>query len=435
MKYTTRPIAWPPRIAALLILLHGLSLPLTASALESEVHVYGTLLPFAENTGTSGPTAPGLSPAAGGATQVPGSAYTGIALPNRLRMTSGTSNLGFKGSLQLSERLRVIWQVESAVSLDGDGPNTLAGRNTGVGLAGSFGTVFYGSWDTPYKYPNLFIGPVRGLNPFDDNIAGNPGFNVPATTTQTGRSSARADAAFSRRQGNSVQYWTPVLYGLSGRVAYSFAEGTTPSTATAPSIAPDLFSALLTYERGPFGIRYGYELHRDYFGLAQLGGSPGGTLTNPSSSDSGQEIVAWFALPTGTKLTAVYERLAYDTREKTAGAVDHYGRDAWFALAQQRFGDHQLWVSYGQATAGSCTVAGGGPCTANGLGATQLAAGYVYSLGANADVYAAYYQLANERSASYAAFPPMGTVAPGATTRGFGLGFLYTFDASWKFPL
>ena len=201
--------------------------------------------PSLDHVKTSGATAPGLSPANGGATQVAAAAYTGDLgnLPARNRMTSGTSNLGFRGSYKVNDDLKIIWQIESAVSPDGDAPNSLTSRNSCLGLEGSWGRVFYGNWDTPYKYPLLFVGALRGLNPFDNALTANPGFNVPGTTTQSGRVNAAADAAFNRRQGNSVQYWSPVVNGFSGRVAYSVNEGKTTATATVPSVSPDLWSA------------------------------------------------------------------------------------------------------------------------------------------------------------------------------------------------
>ena len=58
-----------------------------------------------------------------------------------------------------------------------------ASRNSAVGLAGNFGTLFWGQWDTPYYYAAVFVGPIRGLNPFDNAVTGNPGFNIPVVTT------------------------------------------------------------------------------------------------------------------------------------------------------------------------------------------------------------------------------------------------------------
>lgn len=403
--------------------------PALLAAQASETQIYGTFLPFVDHIKTSGATAAGLSPATGGATQVAASAYTGDAgnLPARNRMTSGTSNLGFRGSYKIADDLKIIWQIESAVSPDGDAPNSLTSRNSCLGLEGSWGRVFYGNWDTPYKYPILFVGALRGLSPFDNALTANPGFNVPGTTTQNGRVNGKADAAFNRRQGNSIQYWSPDLNGFSGRVAYSVNEGTTTATATAPSISPELYSLLLSYKKGAFSISYGFEQHKDYFGLAQLGGSAGATLTNTSSKDVGHELVASFAFATGTKVSAIVERLAYDTDDTVVGKVNHYERDAWYLLVQHRWAKHQLFGAYGKAAAGSVKVVGGGPATTNGLGGTQWSAGYTYSLSKSADLYTSVYGMTNERSASYALFPPVGTVAPGASTTGFGLGMLYTF--------
>jgi predicted porin len=407
----------------------AMAFPCLAFAQATPVQIYGTFNPMVDNIKTSGATQPGLSPATGGATMVAATAYTGDLgnLPARNRMTSGTSNIGFKGSYKVNDDVKVIWQIESAVSPDGDAPNAWTSRNSCLGLETTWGTVFYGIWDTPYKYPILFVGPLRGLSPFDDAIIANPGFNVPGTTTQTGRANTAADAAFNRRQGNSIQYWTPNLNGFSARVAYSVNEGKTTATATVPSVSPTLWSALLSYKAGAFNISFGHEEHSNYFGLAQMGGSTGATATNATSKDTGNEVVAAYAFSTGTKISAIVEKLTYDTDDTAVGRVNHYERNAFYVLLQQRWGAHQLFGSYGNANAGSATVVGGGPATANGLGGSQWSGGYVYSLSKTADLFVSAYGMNNERSASYALFPPVGRVAPGASTSGFGLGILYTF--------
>lgn len=411
-----------------------LALPAAGRALEGDVTIYGTLLPFLDNARVTGATGAGLSPANGGASMVPAAGYTGAGVPQRFRVTSGTSNLGFKGGLDvLGDDLQVFFQVESAISPDGDAPNAWASRNSAVGVKGKFGRAFAGSWDTPYKYPLLLIGAMRGLNPFDNGITANPGFNVPATITAGGRTGGKSDASFNRRQGNSFQYWTPVLYGFSARLAAGANETKTAATATAPGISPELYSALVTWTGGPAMISYGYERHQDYFGLAQLGGSAGATFTNRSSTDQGHEVVVQLKLPTETRIAGAAEYLAYRTSDRTAGGVDRYTRVAYWAIVQQRLGDHSLWASLGQADAGSCHLSGGAQCSAKGLGATAWSVGYLYSLAKAADVYVAYYETRDERSASYAVLPSPGTVAPGGDTRGLGVGILYTFAGTAKF--
>ena len=264
-------------------------LPCVVMADDSTVQIYGTLLPFFDNAKTTGAT---IGAPAGGPSQVAAGAYTGLNSPSRNRLTAGTPNIGFRGSEDLGGGLKAIFQVENQIPIDGDPapPGTWASRNSYVGLLGSFGIVFLGIWDTPYKWTTIAVGPLRGLNPFDyDNILENPGFNVPGTTTQSGRVGGKQDAAFSRRQGNSVQYWTPNWSGFSARIAYSANEGKT-AIAGGSTISPQIGSAAVAYESGPFVLRYAYEQHDDYFGMAQIGGSPGATATNSSSKDKANSI-------------------------------------------------------------------------------------------------------------------------------------------------
>ena len=109
--------------------------------------------------------------------------------------------------------------------------------------------------------------------------------------------------------------------------------------------------------------------------------------------------------------------------------MTEYERDSYYLLAEQTFGKNHVWVAYGSADKGTCTVAGGGSCSTNGLGATQTVLGYLYRFDKTLDLYASYYKLENEASASYAAFPPVvgGGTKPGADTTGMGFGMLYSF--------
>jgi predicted porin len=421
---------------ALLLTAGGLLVSVPALAQEGEVSLYGNLHPFLDNFRTHGATSEGLSPETGGASQVTVDDYTGENLPNRFRITSGTSHIGFRAELKLNKQISAFMQVESAVNPDGDHPvltSPWASRNSGVGLKGDYGTLFFGNWDTPYKHPTLFIGPLRGLNPFDNTLTGNPGFNVPGTTTQNGRASSRADAAFNRRQGNSIQYWTPKLVGLSARFAVSVNESRTRHTDFEPSISPILLSGLLSYEIGELAVHYGYERHMDYFGTNWVGGSPGATFTNPSSNDDAHEFLAWFTFPTRTRIAAIVERLTYRTDDTTAGAVDGYQRDAVYGAVQQHIGDHALWGALGVADEGRCTRVGQLPCTTNGLNGLQWSVGYTFSPAKWVDLYASYYEMRNGRSGTYALFPPVVPIAPGSTTTAFGLGIMFLFDVHWRF--
>ena len=424
------------RSSAIVLALGVLALPVPAWAQEGEVSLYGTLHPFLDNFRTSGATAPGLSPETGGASQVIADDYTGEDLANRFRISSGTSNIGFRGEIGIGKHIQAFFQVENAVNPDGDHPVLTApwaSRNSAVGLKGDYGTLFFGNWDTPYKYPTLFVGPLRGLNPFDNTLTGNPGFNVPGTTTQNGRASSRSDAAFNRRQGNSIQYWTPTFAGLSARLAVSVNEGRTRATDIEPSISPTLFSGLLSFKLGTFAAHYAYEKHLDYFGTNWVGGTPGASLTNKSSNDDAHELLAWYTAPTGTRLAAIVERLTYRTEDTVPGAIKGYQRDAFYVALQQHLGDHTLWGAFGIAGSGRCLRVGNQPCTTNGLNGTQWSVGYTYSPVKYVDLFASYYEMINGRSGTHTILPLVVPVAPGVTSHGFGIGILFTFDVTWKF--
>ncbi|MGH8771704.1 MAG: porin, partial [Burkholderiales bacterium] len=117
-----------------------------AFAQGSNVTVYGTLNADFENVERDGATSP---PDAGNSfvpsSAVLGSPITGADLESRNRVSSNSSNIGFRGTEDLGNGLKAIFQLESSINLDAGGGN-LGGRNSNVGLTGAWGTVFYGQW-------------------------------------------------------------------------------------------------------------------------------------------------------------------------------------------------------------------------------------------------------------------------------------------------
>lgn len=407
--------------------------PPPSDAATPLVEIYGTLVPFVEYGSTFGASRPGTM----GATQV--TAYSGARAPGRFVLDMGTSNLGFRGGVDITDDVAVIWQVESGVMADGTPvANTIASRNSQVGVAGKWGTLFAGSWDTPFKWATLStVNPLRAgyISDYNGLLSG-PGFGIATVVTQPGRVNAAADASFERRQGNSVQYWSPTYEGVSARLAYSLDEGRTPSTPMAPSIDPSIFSASLAYDKGPVKLRYAFEAHFDYFGMSQQGGSPGATNTNSSSTDFGHRVVASYthAQPGfDTRVVGVFEFLSYKNDDTTSPtAVSEHSRAAYYGLVDQTlFGKNHVWFGFGQAADGSCALVGGGACSTNGLGASMGVLGYVYRFSKDMDFYAAGFRITNKASASYNTFTPLGgPAAPGSDVQGLGVGLVYQFSAT-----
>ncbi|TMQ10978.1 MAG: porin [Deltaproteobacteria bacterium] len=410
------------------------------------LEVYGTLVPFLEYIHTTSAT-PIQSPTAvaNGASQVAAAAYTGVNLPARFRMDPATSNIGFRGGLELMPNLSAVWQIESAAPLDAPaGANTWASRNSQIGLTGSWGTLFYGYWDTPYAWiTRSTVNPIRSGNVTDYNaIINNPGFGVASVVGQFTRAStamaqATPDAAFERRQGNAVQYWLPNISGFTGRLAYSVNEGRSTATATLPSIQPIVFGAAAAFDFGTIKLRDAYELHIDYFGMSQLGGSPAPTLTNRASNDWGNKVVVGYTSPVKgmeTRVVGILDYLSYKNKDTTPNANTAYTRASLYGLVDQAFGPHHVWLGGGKAFEGSCEKNGMMPgttatCTTAGLSATDIVLGYIYRVNKSFDIYAAYYRVSNDFAANYTGSPPVGPIAPGVMIESFGLGMLYTFSA------
>ena len=154
---------------------------------------------------------------------------------------------------------------------------------------------------------------------------------------------------------------------------------------------------------------------------------------NPSSKDEGNELAAIYQLG-NVKLSAAYERLKYRNDDSTLGKINQYTRDAWYATAQPRFGAHRMWVLYGQARKGSCSIVGGDSCSTSGLGAKEYALGYAYDFSKRTAFFAQFYGVKNEASASYGVFPSVppgaagnGGTAVGADTRAIGVGIQHLF--------
>ncbi len=396
-----------------------------AAHAESVVEMYGTVMPFVDNAKTTGatPGAPADRPS-----MLAASAYTGVNDLSRWRMTVGTTNWGFRGIEDLGPGLKAVWQLESGFQIDQNTGPGLGARNSKLGLQGGWGEFFLGQWDTPYKSISLAINPFRAGYIFDYTpIMGNPGMGVPATTTQFTRIGAKPDAAFDKRVGNSLQYWTPRWAGFSGRLGWSVAEGTGPVTAGGPVVRPQIYGVALQYDVGGLSVRYGWERHEDYFGMSQLGGSAAGTLANPTSRDNANKLVAIWRIG-NTRLALAAEELRYKNSDSTAAAVTEYKRRAYYVLLEQRFGNHRLWGSYSHADDGSCKRNGPLACTTHDLGADYWAVGWIYTFSKRTEVYVTYYRLNNKASGTYSPQPIVGaSIAPGADTVASGVGMIHYF--------
>lgn len=406
---------------------------LSATVLGATVTLYGTLNADAGTVERTGATvsATGLNSLVG----APG--LTPTNSPSRSILRSNSSNFGIRGTRNIAGGVSAVFQLESAVGADG-GASTLTGRDTFIGLSGSFGSVLYGgNIDSPYKRG------VQGKDPFfatgiatQKGILGSPGFNVTSVNAVAGSTiggnaagAQQQNAGFDTRLNNLVMYRSPVFAGFSGEIGYGMNE-----QKTTTGINPRVISALARYERGPWFASYAYEEREDVFGLNSLqsfvpGTGSTGTLFVPpagaTSKDSANKIGLGYRLLASTELLLVWENLKYTTN---TGAVREFERDAWVGSVNHRMGRHHAIASYSKADQGSCSLETGAACSTRGLGAEQWAVGYVFDWDPNTWLYAFWTRIRNEEAAAYN-FGVSGAPAAGvgADPQALALGIRYRF--------
>ena len=144
--------------------------------------------------------------------------YTSPRFDNRdnYELNSRASRLGFKGSEDLGNGLKAIYQAEFSVQTDGndggygqDGGDGWGGqRNTFIGLSSDWGTLLAGRHDTPAKV--AFYG--AGTEILSDSI-----LDLNRGNTLFARGSALAPiGVFSEyRADNAVAYVSPKLAGFT----------------------------------------------------------------------------------------------------------------------------------------------------------------------------------------------------------------------------
>ncbi|HEZ3137720.1 TPA: porin [Neisseria meningitidis] len=203
----------------------------------------------------------------------------------RTKISDFGSFIGFKGSEDLGEGLKAVWQLEQDVSVAGGGATRWGNRESFVGLAGEFGTLRAG------RVANQFDDASKAIDPWDSN-------NVVAS--QLGIFKRHDDMPVS------VRYDSPEFSGFSGSVqfvpaqnsksAYTPAHFVQQTPQSQPTLVPavvgkpgsDVYYAGLNYKNGGFAGNYAFKyakhanVGRDAFELFLLGsGSDEAKGTDP----------------------------------------------------------------------------------------------------------------------------------------------------------
>ncbi|HGP4552710.1 TPA: porin [Neisseria meningitidis] len=192
----------------------------------------------------------------------------------RTKISDFGSFIGFKGSEDLGEGLKAVWQLEQDVSVAGGGASQWGNRESFIGLAGEFGTLRAG------RVANQFDDASQAIDPWDSNND---------VASQLGIFKRHDDMSVS------VRYDSPEFSGFSGSVQFVPAQNSKSAYTPAhfvqnkqnqpPTLVPavvgkpgsDVYYAGLNYKNGGFAGNYAFKyakhanVGRDAFELFLLG--------------------------------------------------------------------------------------------------------------------------------------------------------------------
>ena len=313
-------------------------------------------------------------------------------LSSRSRVSDNSSLLGVRAEKDLGRGLKGWGQLETGFKADDttNGTNSFATRNSGIGLAGAFGSAFVGRWDMPFK-----ISQILAIDPFGDLTIG-------AMSGQVAR-----QTGFDNRANNVLQYWTPSLGGWVARAAVTSNEARSDAPAvpeTAAGANPRMYGGSLEWTRGPLYVSYGYEKHRDSIG--NLSATQGTDETGHGIAGK-YTVGAWQA----SAQYGQYDRTGTDKQK--SGAVN----------LQATFGVHQAIASYRKSNDGGLSGTEQPKCDAWALA-------YRYLFDRNLDFIAIVTRVENE-TGGLCDFGQNGAgaaaTAGGGDPRGVAAGLRYTF--------
>jgi len=394
----------------------ALAAPAAVFAQASNVQLYGRINTGLDNYSATGSTAGAASD-----------------FKSRTRVFDSGSRLGVRGSENLGNGLRAIFQIENGVNID-NGTNTgqsgaansstgfFASRSSFLGLQGNWGRLTFGRQDVYWTNggPGGFI---------DQSAANYVNTGIPWTSTG---SSGRVGGV-SARISNVAMYVSPTWNGFYVTGAWTPNGGGASNEGAAAGANTDASVwAFRGAWNGAFSLQYDYGVNQ----AASVAGA------STRLKITGQKIgVAWPYQP-GARVMMMTSVTKNDNGAAVAGfraAGDSIKNSQWTLAWEHTFGNIMAIAQYGKMRAASGCTATHTYDTANGCDATAATSytlGARYHMSKRTALYATYNKIDNEANqhANYAAGGydsagiggvPAGSV--GADPRVWALGVWHEF--------
>lgn len=262
----------------------------------------------------------------------------------RTKISDFGSFIGFKGSEDLGEGLKAVWQLEQDVSVAGGGASQWGNRESFIGLAGEFGTLRAG------RVANQFDDASQAIDPWDSNND---------VASQLGIFKRHDDMSVS------VRYDSPEFSGFSGSVQFVPAQNSKSAYTPAhfvqnkqnqpPTLVPavvgkpgsDVYYAGLNYKNGGFAGNYAFKyakhanVGRDAFELFWLGsGSDEAKGTDPLKNHQVHRLTGGYE-EGGLNLALAAQLDLSENADKTKNSTTEIA-----ATASYRFGNAVPRISY-----------------------------------------------------------------------------------------
>lgn len=386
------------------------AVPLLACTAQAQVQVYGKLYPYVLNERGSGATTAGtpVSSLTSSKTVTGANAMASIS-----GMNAGNSRLGFKGSEDLGDGLKAIFQLETQVAVDsgvaGSGTQFWS-RDTFVGLRGSAGTIRLGVMDTVLKEYGDTIG-ILG-------ISSGTFFSSSSVLRKTGYGTSSA-SSFHLRRINSLKYDSPEFAGFGAALQFSTDEAKTSTRD------PRVISLGIKYENGPLYASIAHEVHYDLFGGSRNAPASNAANLAVNSRDRATQAAVTYTIGDHTLGFDVIKK-DYKENPVAAGAFQSYSNTAYMFSMESRWG---LWRTAGhivRSNAGSCRLVGVA-CSTDGLSGTKLTLGAGYNFSKRTYLFGGVSRVMNGKSARFTTAELGEAPNPGEDITQVAIGLSHSF--------
>lgn len=382
-------------------------------------------------------------------------ASSGTGYASRTRIATNSSLIGFKGTEDLGNGLKAMFQVENQISLDGPSSTTTNSqsmgngwntRDTFVGLSGGFGAVLAGYVSTPQRSTAAKYDLMPGATGSGSSLNMIGRVNLGGVTQGALGTTNNFDASTAVGGGQSVTnnvgtifrsqalaYVTPVFKGFNGVIAYVPNENR-DNTATGTGYKRNQYgwNAAANYANGPINVSLAYLKLNDIGAISAIGGA--GAPFSGDQNHTNWLLGASYDLSPSTKVSFMYDNFKGKLGLSAGGEVE-VKRNAFYLAGKQSFGANDLVVAYMRNDDNKVNGVGG---SFGDTGAQAWSVRLAHNFSKRTQAYAIYTQIENEANAVYdfnAIDPAVpggtgggnGVVSAGADPRVLGVGIRHSF--------